>query len=784
MKLFGKLLLLVVATVLCLVIAFCFMGGHFLSDFASKEAEKQLKSAMRTLDQRIEISLQNQIGISTTMAANPEFVKAVAEKDTAAVARFAKELNALPGVSLVTVCDTDTVVLARGHSEKAGDPLGLKRISAAVPLQQKKMVAGMEPGNLTGLTLACGMPIIHDGKVVGALIVGMSLSSGSFVNGIKDALGVECTIFLKDIRLSTTVMRDGKPVTGTPLNNDTIYQEVMERKQSLITTNEIAGQAYDTIYWPWQDMNGKTAGMFFVGFSRASLAETLRQILFSFVGGGAALGLLIMLAGGLVARAIARPIRAATAYAQAVARGDFSQAINSTSSDEVGSLIRAMREIPEVLQHMIDTTKVMASNIRSGHLRDRLDVAGFHGSFETIGQSVNAVADAYTGVIDSLPLPLVACDKNSTVAFANTAAQRDIGGKPVDVQADDLEKAAFGKQAVATKAPCSGEAAINRSGRVMDVSVTAVPLFDADGQPLGFFEAVTDITTIRQHERSVMLVASKAAEISARVAAASQELSAQVEQVSQGAEVQRERVDGTAGAMAEMNSTVLEVARSAGQASDQSEGTRLKAEEGSGLVAQVVSSIHTVNSVAGNMAANMEELRTQAESIGGVMSVISEIADQTNLLALNAAIEAARAGDAGRGFAVVADEVRKLAENTMKATQEVGTNITAIQNSARQNLEEMNSAVKAVTEATELANSSGSALSQIVELATANSAVVSSIATAAEEQSATSEEINRSLEDINRVVVENSQSMAEAADAVHELARMAESLRSVMDELK
>jgi methyl-accepting chemotaxis protein len=236
--------------------------------------------------------------------------------------------------------------------------------------------------------------------------------------------------------------------------------------------------------------------------------------------------------------------------------------------------------------------------------------------------------------------------------------------------------------------------------------------------------------------------------------------------------------------MTEMNSTVLEVAKSAGQASEQSEQTREKANDGATLVNKVVASMGVVNKVAQTLQVNMQELGKQAESIGGVMNVISDIADQTNLLALNAAIEAARAGEAGRGFAVVADEVRKLAEKTMSATHEVGANITSIQHSAHVNIEEVGSAATAITEATELANASGTALTEIVNLASANSSIVTSIATAAEEQSSTSEEINKSIEEINSIVGETSDGMVQASAAVQELSRMAQELNHVMEQLK
>src|SRR6202035_5184724 len=73
-----------------------------------------------------------------------------------------------------------------------------------------------------------------------------------------------------------------------------------------------------------------------------------------------------------------------------------------------------------------------------------------------------------------------------------------------------------------------------------------------------------------------------------------------------------------------------------------------------------------------------------AEKIGHVVGLITTIAGQTNLLALNATIEAARAGDAGKGFAVVASEVKNLANQTAKATEEVGAQIAQIQSATKE----------------------------------------------------------------------------------------------------
>ncbi|MDR1242734.1 MAG: methyl-accepting chemotaxis protein [Deltaproteobacteria bacterium] len=265
-----------------------------------------------------------------------------------------------------------------------------------------------------------------------------------------------------------------------------------------------------------------------------------------------------------------------------------------------------------------------------------------------------------------------------------------------------------------------------------------------------------------------------------RLSAATEQLSAHIEQSGRGTETQRERVSRSATAMAEMNSTVMEVAKNAGIAAEGSDRARAKAAQGADIVQNSVRSINAVQEDTEKLRKNMENLGHQAESISTIMTVISDIADQTNLLALNAAIEAARAGEAGRGFAVVADEVRKLAEKTMAATKEVGNAIGGVQTGTKQSIAAVEQTTGNLNTATGLVQNSGEALAGIVEEVSATAAQVSSIATAAEEQSVASEEISHSLEEINRMADENASAMRQSGEAVADLAQQAQELRTLV----
>lgn len=488
---------------------------------------------------------------------------------------------------------------------------------------------------------------------------------------------------------------------------------------------------------------------------------------------------------------IMRTLKELATFALAVSHGNFDYKIKSKEKGEVGTVIESLRAIPVVLGKIIEAAGSLSGQIKAGQLRNRLETSSFNGAFAEIAVAFNTVSETYTKLIDGLPVPIMACDPKHNIVFLSTVAQNTMGGNHVGKICSDQLRAAecptencLGNRAMGSNAAVTAEVTVYPKGNKMIAAVTATPLHSQEGDIVGYFEVLNDITAIREQEQTMRRVADEASSIANRVAAASEQLSTQVEQISHGAGVQRDRVESTATAMAQMNATVLEVARNAGQASEQSEKAKDKAHDGANLVNQVVHSINSINTVAVTLQNNMQELGDQAESIGGVMNVISDIADQTNLLALNAAIEAARAGEAGRGFAVVADEVRKLAEKTMSATHEVGSSIKAIQHSTRVNIDEVGNAVRSINEANELANSSGEALSEIVELSSVNSSVVASIATAAEEQSATSEEIHRAIDEINGIVGETTEGMIQSSAAVQDLSQMAHDLNRTMEALK
>ncbi len=265
-----------------------------------------------------------------------------------------------------------------------------------------------------------------------------------------------------------------------------------------------------------------------------------------------------------------------------------------------------------------------------------------------------------------------------------------------------------------------------------------------------------------------------------QLTSAAEETSAVTEETSAGIRQQQSEIEQVATAMHEMTATVQEVAHNANSAAGAAHKADEEADTGKRVVAQTIEAIDVLATEVERAAQVIQKLEQDSEEIGTVLDVIRGIAEQTNLLALNAAIEAARAGEQGRGFAVVADEVRTLASRTQQSTQEIQGMIERLQNGARDAVKAMETSRSRAQVGVEQAAQAGTSLDSITRSVTTINDMNAQIASAAEEQSAVAEEINRKISTISDVAQSTAQGAQQTATASEQLAQLAEQLQSLM----
>lgn len=226
----------------------------------------------------------------------------------------------------------------------------------------------------------------------------------------------------------------------------------------------------------------------------------------------------------------------------------------------------------------------------------------------------------------------------------------------------------------------------------------------------------------------------------------------------------------------EMLSTTQDIAKNCEDASNLSNSTREIISDGVTKIQQTIEAIrHQSEEIHENSVA-VEKVAKRSLDINSIVNTIEEIASQTNLLALNAAIEAARAGEAGRGFAVVADEVRALASRTASSTQEIADMVADIQKDAAAAAGSINNSVISMEETSHNTVEVETTMRDIVEHVNSVNMQITQIASAAEEQTAATNEISMHIhgitsltQDANTQAQSTQQIIEETVNNIHEL---------------
>ena len=461
-----------------------------------------------------------------------------------------------------------------------------------------------------------------------------------------------------------------------------------------------------------------------------ALAEsTTHQVVAYVIVGLLAAGLF----GTFLARLIGKALGKLQAAADKLAVGDVDVHVDIDSSDEIGNLARSFRTMAENLkQHAL-----AAQAIASGNMSAAVDCRS---EKDVLGRSLHDVHDWLKELVEYV----------TRIANGDMSAHMD--------KASDQDQ--IHEWLILLKSNIVQLR--SELGRLISAAQGGdlVQRGDPDKFKGAYSELMTSVNDMFEVFRSTVervghmseplsQAASELNRVAQEMGASAERTASQANMVSAGSEQVSRNIQTVATAADEMGASIREIAKNTADATK--------------VATAAVRSAEETNVTIGKLGQSSAE-------IGQVIKVITSIAQQTNLLALNATIEAARAGEAGKGFAVVANEVKELAKETAKATEDIGRKIEAIQ-------ADTNGAVTAIEQI-------GSVIGQIND-------IQNTVASAVEEQSVTTNEINRNLTEAAKGGADISRSIAGVAEAARtttggagQTQKSAESLEKLAEELQ
>jgi methyl-accepting chemotaxis protein len=455
-----KLILCFVITSIVIVIATIGPALYLTSENIYKMSEEEALQGMQGLNSILEDYKKDALLQGSFIAAHPEVTAAVQSKDTqrilAVMTPWVKQAN----LDFATITDNRGVVLARTHApEKKGDTVNNQfNVRSAL---QGVATAAIEPGTEIKLSVRAGIPIKNaQGDVLGVISVGYAASKAEAVDQAKSMFGTEATLFLNDVRVSTTIVKDGERVVGTKLN-EAIATKVLTEGQRYVGIADILGKQYITAYMPLAGPEGKPVGVIFAGkpYDQATAARNELILAVSVI--TVVVLVLSLITGTVIARKISNPIKALGKATSQVASGDLSEQITVNTNDEIGILADSFNMMVSQLKQLITKVTSLSQSLAASSQE-------LTASADESAQAANQVAASITEVATSSERQLNSVNSTALVVKEITDSIDKIAGKALSVADTSKQTATAAKdggQAIATAVEQMGkiEATVTQS---------------------------------------------------------------------------------------------------------------------------------------------------------------------------------------------------------------------------------------------------------------------------------------------------------------------------------
>ncbi len=358
-------------------------------------------AALKTLDTLVADYKTDAAWAAQSVAKDGDVLAAMALKDAAQVKAAVKRVLDVLGnqVDFIVITDTNGKVLARTHSDTAGDIIKELGISEALNGAGATVVDNSLEMNLSVYSAATIKGT--DGAVLGAVSAGLKLTDPAFVDKLKEMTGNEFSLFVGDTRANTTVMQNGQRVLGTKLNAG-VADVVITQKTTYTGEADVLGAPYAAAYEPVLNARGEVIGVFSTAVPLAEINRMQQSTVLQSI--AIVLAVMLAIVAALlvfIRRSIVRPIETMSAVAGELAKGKLEHEITHASGDELGALSASLKSMIASLKGYIGDISDKLGQMSRGDMRVVIEQE-YIGDFAAIRKAMEGIAGALNSTLRTI----------------------------------------------------------------------------------------------------------------------------------------------------------------------------------------------------------------------------------------------------------------------------------------------------------------------------------------------------------------------------------------------
>ncbi len=366
----------IAAFVICLILSIAITVGQAIWSYQNynlEVAQNQSAFSLEALNSRLEEQKSAALSSAVQISMTSNLITAIESQDERLLDTVITELKKYSDLDFITVTGSNGVVLldsavpeSKG-SDLSGDPFVRAALGGTGTVD-------FQAADNNAFHIYAAAPVRNQpGQIIGSISAGYTLSSNALVDQIKTLYGTDVTIFSGDIRVSTTIKKDGERLLGTTLD-PAIAEIVLKQKQDYYGQADILGMPYVTAYHPILGSDGEAAGLIFSGKSMAETNSQVRNTVYKIISVALVILILfILLIIVFLRKSLSVPLKKLTGIADGIALGNTDFKIEITSKDEIGTLMESFRNMTDSIREQAEAADKIASGDLQLEIKPRSD---------------------------------------------------------------------------------------------------------------------------------------------------------------------------------------------------------------------------------------------------------------------------------------------------------------------------------------------------------------------------------------------------------------------------